>query len=280
MIGRKLFFITISTIVSFVSFSTIKAFVVEGSSKDAISGNLNRAVYPELSRFIEMYRCSDEFENHKSEHFAKGGQIDRLINAKRAERVIAQKNLTSLRVPHKCLSKKADGSYEVLSEGLRYPGLVERFENRAVSLSEVRQIVDFAQATGYTDWHGGNVIRTLDNQIGICDTEDRSFMMVGDVCTKTALLSAIRRLLLGGTDEQDKRCYSFTVDAEGSDFLKQLLEDSKQRDSIIWSLKANTVYDDKEIDFEKVKRELAHYRERSSIFKACYWSKKHCSIKD
>lgn len=274
MIYRK-FLIIIATILNLGSYLASGAFLEPAKPKEAIPGNLNPAVYPELTKFIKLYRCSNEFEARKSEHFAKGGQVDRLINAVRANRVIEQKGLTSLQVPHKCLSKNKDGNYEVLAEGLKYAGLVERFNNSEISLSEVQQIVAFVEETGYSDLHGGNLIRTLDNKIAICDTEDRSFIMFASSLSKLKLLCAVKNFL-DVEDGTSKINYSFVMDSAGKAFFREKLAKTAVCDNDVLSLKANTAYDDQEIDFEKVKSELSMCRQRSNILSPCYWFKAHC----
>lgn len=262
--NRHIFFIIRLLGLNLIMFFGFDTLAMNGTTKSSIPGNLDASVYPELVKFIEFHRCSKEFETNKKQHFLKGDQIDRLINVKRLGRVIEQKQLTRLQVPHKCVSKKSDGNFEVLSERLKYKSLVERYKSNTISLSDVQQLVTLAEETAYTDWHGGNIGHTVDNKIAICDTEDRSFVIIGDEIGKLELLSFLKQRLLAGYSQQSKVDRVFKIEPEALAWLEQKLSVVRANEQKVLSLKANTSYDDKAVDYEKVKKELKLYRQKQA----------------
>lgn len=249
--------------------------------KDAIPGNLKPTEYPNLTKFIALHRCSREFESLQDEHFIKGDQIDRIINAKRLERVIAQEKLDSLKVPHKCLIKDENGNYRVLSENLNWENRAHRFKKNQISLTEVKQLATLTEKTAYTDLHAGNIGRTKTGQIAICDTENQSFILKGTQARKSDLIYYLYESLQPIANNNETFMRAFMMDQDSASWLHD-----RQRQAIldranVVSLKVNPAYDT-ELNYEDVKKEWSAYCEmrdkqkNSSLLSKCYWSIEHC----
>jgi len=216
-----------------------------------IPGKFDEKKYPNLAKFVVMHRCSSELEAHRDQHFLKGDQIDRIINAERMKSVIEQEKLDLLEVPHKCLAKKSDGDYEVLSKKIER----QNPENNELSLVEVQQLFEVSQITGFIDWSSSNVMRSLSGKIAFCDLEDGSFMSRDLKKIKSQLSDAFSWSFLTG--------YMTPVFRFNDDVKKWIINKHKELESSFFTgnksvraLKINRSYD-KKIDFEKVKQELA-----------------------
>jgi hypothetical protein len=166
---------------------------INKEKKEKNNDQLSQPEFEELRKFIEFVRdpelekrwnaCKENKECHevilnanlitiinkKPYMVIKDSQFERVINAKLAEKVIAENDLNLIAVPKKTIL--FDGkSWKVVTQKIDGKGPTE------LSLEQVQQMTQFALETGYWDWKFGNLI--FDKKSGklfIIDTEDRSF---------------------------------------------------------------------------------------------------------
>lgn len=132
---------------------------------------LDEKKYPNLVQFIKFFRCPKEIEDNKKEHFLKGSEYDRIINAERLRKVIQQHDLYKLEIPKKCLCD-IGGKLHVLSMNVNR---VDPKDDLKWSKEDEDQMKTFVELTGFTDGHSGNIGKTKEGNIAIWDTENISF---------------------------------------------------------------------------------------------------------
>lgn len=128
--------------------------------------------YPELTKFIEKYKCSANDTQNKHYHYSKPNQIDRIINAERMRKIIEHNKLDHLRVADKCLYICPDNELNVLSKNINPKR--NRPRDQKLSLTEVQQLVTLAENTGFRDWVG-NFDWDSNGKLAFYDTENDAF---------------------------------------------------------------------------------------------------------
>lgn len=101
--------------------------------------------------------------------YMKGCNLRRIINAERARECIRRHNLFHLDVARKYV-------YAINNKLIVFAEDVEgSFEFPLLTLEVVKQMVTFAEETGYMDWHGRNIIVNAHGKFVFIDTENQSF---------------------------------------------------------------------------------------------------------
>lgn len=195
--------------------------------------------------FLKTYSCSDNIISdmrNSTKYVIKSG-IDRVINAQRAKRCIEQNGWKFLTIADKCfVCKKRDCAV-----------IATRVSAQSVpvfSLSEIKELVAFTEATGYQDWgvlikngYSANVLRDIESgKLVFIDTEDKSFEVFFAETKYDCVelfLNVMRHLM--------------TPDA--IKWVESRLEDLKGNDEEIIILPKNSTYDPVGLNFSKVKEE-------------------------
>lgn len=231
--------------------------------------------YPELSKLVEMYRCSEQVLANQDAYvykssFHNSDQLHRIVNAERMKRMIEQEGLDRLYVPDKCIcgfrrvftwKKEGDLMNRVIvQEGLggimakKIDGNLNDGWSR-LSLIEVKQLAKLAEKTGYYDWHPGNYIRDSQGRLALIDTEDRSFMEKG---SQYKFLRSLWYSRLGDYMEPDAQKWLKSR-------IRELSETSDMSSNQVVGLKGNAELDAQDgVDRELSKREFGEYWHRSS----------------
>ena len=111
-----------------------------------------------------------------STYISKDQNISRIINAIRMKKIIDIHNLDHLDVADKFLGNRFQSEGYVTIKAKR----VESLPLRKFSLTDIQQLAQLAEKTGYSDWGGScwrlsNILINKNNQITFIDTEDKSF---------------------------------------------------------------------------------------------------------
>ena len=224
--------------------------------------------YPELAKFIKVYRCSLDIESlgkeaDGKEFFLKGDDIERIINVERMKKVFEKHGLDHLDVAQKCLFKDGDW-LKVASLNIN-----RKKHSEKLTLTEIQQLVKFAEETGYRDW-ARNIGYNQQDKLTLFDTEDNSFL-VG------------RYQEIEGIDlpQHCKALYILNLypfksqmDSEAQAWFEKKMNEAINSDEAKAEdtpLPWNTKYDDEKIDFEKVKSE---HKELTRVFREVFFDKK------
>jgi len=163
-------------------FNSFGLFAVRGNfDQQGIPVDFDRVKYPELAKFVDRYCCPEELQAKARDHFDKGGEIDRIINAERLRVVIKEHNLDCLAVAEKYLYLGADGTYRVLSKKVdfhesMFDSKSFTFDPRSLTVKEFQQLIKIIQITGLSDLHPNNICRnSVTGKITFIDTENVTF---------------------------------------------------------------------------------------------------------
>ena len=208
---------------------------------EKIKTSVNPDEYPELAKFVARYACPEDLAAkvqtvetngfHRGDtFFLKGDDIDRLINAIRAKRVIKKNK-------------------------------IQHGESCRLSLSQVKDLTKFVEETGYRDWLSLDLINAPNNKLTFIDTEDGSFavgMVHGN--EKQGIPQNCKLIFFANLS----KALAKYMEKDAIDFLnvrhEQLVNNPEGKNPFAPIFK-NTEYDDADIDFEKVKTEFYKYRE-------------------
>lgn len=200
-----------------------------------------------LKIFLEKYSCTSavmaEIKN-SSKYVIKNG-IDRIINAQRAKKCIEVHGWRHISIADKCLvCKKRDCAV-----------IATRVDAQTVSVfsfDEVKELVAFAEVTGYQDWgvliqkgYSANVLKDMKTEkLVFIDTEDKSF----EVFFATSKYDCVE-LFFGSMQH--------LMTPEASKWVADRLKYLKDHDEEIVILPKNNMYDPEDVNFVKVKEEAA-----------------------
>ena len=128
--------------------------------------------YENFAKFIAAMRCPDGLKYDKTKHVLKHGeQGDRVVNAERL-RQIAEDNGVDVKVPRKCFyTGRKTGKLYVLADRVKH----DPKANYNITNDEADGLITLAEKSKFSDWGRGNVVRDVDGNIVILDTESRSF---------------------------------------------------------------------------------------------------------
>ena len=137
--------------------------------------DINALESPELTKFVHKYGCSLEVEDGMT-YISKDQNISRIINAIRMKKIIEIHNLDHLDVADKFLGNRFQSEGYVTIKAKRVGSL----PSRKFSLTDIQQLAQLAEKTGYSDWGGScwllsNILINKNNKITFIDTEDKSF---------------------------------------------------------------------------------------------------------
>ncbi len=221
--------------------------------------------YPEFARFAQRYACPKDIAEkvkkittscfYEGENFyVKGQDIDRLINALRAKRIIEHNHLDHIAVADKCLCQNGYGDFLVAARKIR------SVQGRRLSLKDTQDLITFVEETGFRDWLALDLINDQKNdKLTFVDTENGSFLVgivhgnkeenIPQHC-KLVYLACLAKSL-GKFMEKD------AVDFCNQRFNQ--LFNSPEGTQPHTPIFGNTKYDDSDIDFEKVKEEFQEF---------------------
>ena len=233
---------------------------------EKIKTSVNPDEYPELAKFVARYACPEDLAAkvqtvetngfHRGDtFFLKGDDIDRLINAIRAKRVIKKYKLDNIAIADKYLGLNKNGSLTVVANKIQHG------ESCRLSLSQVKDLTKFVEETGYRDWLSLDLINAPNNKLTFIDTEDGSFavgMVHGN--EKQGIPQNCKLIFFANLS----KALAKYMEKDAIDFLnvrhEQLVNNPEGKNPFAPIFK-NTEYDDADIDFEKVKTEFYKYRE-------------------
>jgi hypothetical protein len=213
--------------------------------------NVDPALYPELAKFINKFRCSTEVEENQAKHYLKSDELERIINAERMKRFVEENNLYHLRVADKCLCRRGNG-LEVLSQKVKF-----REHDSQLTLSQTQQLALLAENTGFRDWNG-NIGWDVNSKLTFFDTEDYAFY-----------LGRIKGNQEKNIPDQCKLVFFANIpfynhmEPDAQVWFKERLNtllNSEEGTIEASILPFNEQYDDSSINFEKVKVEYRAYR--------------------
>jgi hypothetical protein len=240
---------------------------------------------------------------NETQFFIKGSEIDRVINAERLKSYLKRKGFGNFKVASECLHYTGQ-SVEILSPLIKLGN-----QDTKISLDEVKQILQIAQDTGYSDWQfGKNLMRDYLGHLVFVDTEDISF-----ICGKEILLSIPRvdetrrskinkmvQLFMGYQDamnDEAKNWLQEQLDQYGVlEFLKGPVENeslnlfvqrafakrdqlNKELGLIEHLLPEDSRYD-RSSNFEKVKEQFERYQQEQRLAKEQKESKNQAGVLD
>jgi hypothetical protein len=192
--------------------------------------------------------------------YIKGTDLARIINAERMHTCIKRHNLNCLDVAQKYV-------YPINGTLYVFARTVDLGKNRnkpKITIEEARQLATLVEETGYKDLSLQNVIRNTDGKLVIIDTEDRSFLGyqydADTDSTPWCKLQFLANLLrhVAGISSQSK--HRLILEDEAKQWLENRysLYKSKRVEMVKYTppLPYMTHFDDPDIDFELVKKEL------------------------
>ncbi len=215
----------------------------------------NQQNYIELNKFLNRYSCSQEVETQLSAsnlsedmrtldgRFYLKDNISRLVNTIRLQRFIQNNEISGITLPKKCWSKRL---HVVVCSTVPHITATDLQESgRKLTLQEVQKIAKIIEATAFNDLNYPNVSLTLDDKLCFIDLEDKSFFA-------NSRFAGVRRGL--------EKLLGWPMQLDAHEWLnKKFNEIQKTEEAKDWaervqaSLAFNRQYDDKDIDFNKVK---------------------------
>ncbi len=237
-------------------------------SLGAVYPEIDPIKYPQITKFIEKYRCTPEVEQLIAEnsdaveqlgngvlkyknipYFNKGAAFDRIKNAKRLEKVIQEHGLDAIRVAQKWLCQ-VDQKWVVIAEKIT----VSSQPVYPLTQQELEQLTKLTELTGYWDYlkdpRYENIVRDEQGYLVIIDTEDRGFCF----SCREAAVRVMENML-------NERYAHHKIGLQLNLQTRQWV--AKQREQVIFpstqqftpTLPDNTSYDDPEINFELLEAE-------------------------
>jgi hypothetical protein len=227
--------------------------------KKSLNIEIDSQKYPELDKFLKRYYCptnvKDLYQNiyERQDSILLGAYNDftlfeRVINAARMRNYIQSKHFKHLEIPEQCLTLR-DSQWTLIAKNVGHYA-----DSLELSLSEVKELTELIEDTGFADWGGYNILQNFKNKkLAFVDTENKSFAIGSGINLGNNLFHQSKLNYLLQAVPHLNRC----INTKAQTWLQNRINTlAKSPTSFFPSLPNNPNYDDPDINFEQVKEEL------------------------